>query len=82
MSSNPEDLVRLRANPRLVRVSVRRVGSHWRASVQSGNYLTFTTREDASDAVEAALLEAAACRFPGVDLNCQWTYPHPQRSAS
>lgn len=71
-------LVRLRANPAIVRVAIRRVRDRWRAKVSAQGTVFFATRELPHQAIDAALAFAHANNLPGIDLDCQWTYPHPQ----
>lgn len=76
-------LARLRANPKRVRVAIRRMpDGRWLATVQS--------REDgravgclhnvALRALARAIRSASDAKFPGVDLGMDWAYVHPQLS--
>lgn len=71
-------LVRLRANPAIVRVAIRRVRDRWRVKVSAQGIVFFATREQPEQALAAALAFAHAHNLPGLDLDCQWAYPHPQ----
>jgi len=78
-------LTRFRADPRKVRVSIRRNGSNWVASVS--NKTTYGPRFEAiatgpRKALVKALLLADAGGLEGVDLSMGWAYEHPQQAHS
>lgn len=72
-------LVRFRADPKLVRVSLLQTGDQWTVTVcsrlgpkaQSGKHV------DPVRALAIALNRADAARMKGVDLNMSWAYDHP-----
>lgn len=81
-------LVRLRADPKKVRVAIRREGGHWLATVQKiGNPPartcattgTFTgASADPETAVRMAYEMAWRFKLDGLDPGCGWAFPHPQ----
>lgn len=80
-SVDGERLVRLRADPAKLRVSIRREKlAGWVASVSrcSGGFLyAARSSTDPVMAVVKALQVAAAKSPPGLDLDLSRTYPHP-----
>lgn len=76
-------LRRFRADPSRIRVGIMRYGEgpqRWVAMVtqkQTGAK-TLGFSDDPERAVEIALGHARANRFDGIDLDMQWSYPHPQ----
>lgn len=76
---DPNGLVRFRADPSKVRVSVRRDGSRYRATVTSllSDSCFWSTNSDPRLAVSHAIEAANACNMRGIDLGMQWAYPHP-----
>lgn len=74
------NLVRLRANPKQVRVSIRRVGGHsWRVSIRSDGRLASVRHRNPRLAVMRALKLAHDMGLAGIDLHLQWAYAHPQK---
>jgi hypothetical protein len=82
------DLVRLRADPKKVRVTVQRSGRTWTATVGPRPgvavppafgcvFPAVAFDDDPKTAVQYALELAEARNLPGVDLGCDWAYPHP-----
>lgn len=73
-------LVRWRADPKQIKVSIIRL-SHglWGAKVLSlkDNRSAIASEADPKVAVLTALTEACKADFPGIDLNMEYTYPHP-----
>lgn len=76
-------LVRLRADPSKVRVSItQRVSGMWIVSIQdrSNNYLYPKVMGNLpQDIVMSALRMADRLGCPGIDLELQWTYQHPHK---
>jgi hypothetical protein len=76
-------LVHLRADPSKVRVSIRRTDYDlYRASVKSleDGFEVTCHCANPSRAVDEALVAAQnRYRMNGIDLDCKWTYIHPQR---
>lgn len=89
---NPDDLVRLRADPSKVRVSVRRRTGWWIVTITSlvtgadvSVYRAVVTGVPICQtaamigvALEHALQRAYDSGIPGIDPGCQWAYHHPQ----
>jgi hypothetical protein len=78
-------LARFRADPRKVRVAIRRSGSEWVACVS--NRASYGRRFEAvatgpRKALVKALLLADADGLDGVDLSMGWAYEHPQHQHS
>ncbi len=73
-------LARFRADPRKIRVSIRRTGKNWLATIterSSGKcviYLAARPRQ----AVRMALRLAMNADLDGIDLGMGWAYEHPQ----
>jgi hypothetical protein len=75
-------LVRLKADPKKIRVSVchtehdtwwvtvKQLSTGWLASVESVSPIV---------ALKKALRRACNAGFDGIDLDMDWTYPHPQK---
>jgi len=74
-----DKLVRWRANPKKIRVSIRKSNEFWIATVRclSTNDFVFATSASPKDAVMIALQGAEAKDFDGVDIGMQWAYHHP-----
>lgn len=75
-------LARFRADPALITVSIRRDSPDemWCVTVTDryGWMGSVSTRDkDPIQAVGRALQMAEAKKFPGIDLELQWTYDHP-----
>lgn len=78
-------LARFRADPRKVRVSIRRDGAMWVAVVSDrvGSGPRFeAVASGPRKALVKALLLADADGLSGVDLSMGWAYEHPQRALS
>lgn len=83
---DPSKLVRLRANPKKVRVSIGHFTTDehdwWRVTVQSleepEHKVIVYAREPRAGVVKA-LRGAWHNGMPGIDLGMGWAYPHPQR---
>lgn len=78
-------LSRFRADPRKVRVSVRRSGAAWTACVSDKACYGHRYEAVASGprkALVKALLLADADGLDGVDLSMGWAYEHPQHAHS
>lgn len=79
-------LVRLRANPKKIRVALRRSTSthgYWAATVSSREkegVLFCAHHRDPMMAVERALSRASKANLDGIDNGCSWTYEHPQKT--
>jgi len=78
-------LSRFRADPRKVRIAIRRKGTGWLASVSGCSptgplYQAWATGP--RKALVKALLEANANDLDGIDLSMGWAYEHPQRMHS
>lgn len=76
------DYVRLRADPALVRVSIRPVGKRYMCTVQSrlgGGHKHVAESYDVERAVFDALQYAANRNTPGVDLGMGFVYDHPMK---
>jgi hypothetical protein len=74
-------LVRWRADPEKIRVSIRKLGTSYEATITS-----LITHEalscmsyDPEGAVMNALEEAELENFDGIDLRMEWAYDHPWR---
>ncbi len=78
------NLVRFRANPKKVRISLRQRGNEW--------FVTIARRPDhwrspaiclsgasARKTLVLALHAASEANMPGIDMGMGWAYPHPQR---
>ena len=82
-SFNKPVLARFRADPELVRVSIRREGDMWRAIVGERDEEAATVPRqwdlspDPKGAINGALRQARNANMPGIDLDMQWTYDHP-----
>lgn len=76
------ELVRLRADPKKIRVSIRRAGNLWRVVVRSliTDSMTSAGNQDPGVALRYALEAASRLGddFEGLDLDMQWAYEHPQ----
>lgn len=74
-------LVRLRADPTKVRVSIRYSPMYWDWIVtiasRCSDSTVMTQHGNAERAVEEALALADAAGIDGIDLECQWAYEHP-----
>ena len=75
-------LVRFRADPALVRVSLRHEGGKWVATVRdrSSYWKVSALRDDPRIAVLAALSDAAGHSMKGIDLCLEWAYEHPWKT--
>jgi hypothetical protein len=73
-------LARFRANPRKVRVGIRREDGGWVATValRAGGRMFEARATGPRKAVVKALLMADASGMDGIDLGMGWTYEHPQ----
>ena len=75
-------LVRLRANPRIVRVSLCRVeGGVWQYTIASRDGPEYARGWGSTPAraLVVAMRAAMRIRLFGVDRYCVWTYEHPQK---
>lgn len=74
-----DKLVRWRANPNKIRVSIRKSNQFWRATVRSliTDDFVFATSSDPEEAVMNALEKAELENFDGVDIGMEWAYTHP-----
>lgn len=78
-----EKLARFRADPNRVRVGIRREGDKWRATVgvrgldSVGDEVSVTAVDRPEKVITAALRLARNHGIKGIDLDMQWTYPHP-----
>lgn len=76
-----DHLVRLRADPRKIRVGVRRHGDGWRVTLEdrAGYYLVHGDTEHAENLPRLIdhLIDRAQ-NWPGVDRDMQWVFRHPQ----
>lgn len=77
-------LARFRADPAKVRVSIRYLGyesmaPQWMAVIMNRESLieVYRIRKTPEAALTEALEAASNRSLPGVDLDMQWTYPHP-----
>jgi len=78
-------LARFRADPRKVRVAIRRVGREWVVWISSRATPTRGCEGRATGprkALAKALLAADAANLDGVDLSMGWAYEHPQHAHS
>lgn len=78
-------LARFRADPRRVRIGVRRHGDLWYVRIGRLSTVTFgwifsveRMHRSPTRALVLALRAAEALQIPGVDLGMQWAYEHPQ----
>ncbi len=71
--------VRWRADPKKIRVSIKRDGEAWSVTVKerATGLGIYSSSMDPERAVEIAL--SSAHYFDGVDLDMQWAYEHPFR---
>lgn len=79
-----DTLVRLRADPEKVRVSIRRVEPRWwRVTIASrcGGGILSTGATEPREALARALRWANETRMDGIDLDMQRAYKHPQKVA-
>lgn len=77
---HPRPLVRLRADPRKVRVAVRpAAGGTWSCTVATPTTAVGVVRTTAWGAVLRALVLAARAGLP-LDLGCDWAYEHPWKA--
>jgi len=74
-----DKLVRWRANPEKIRVSIRKSNEFWLVTVRSliTDDFVFATCTDPEEAVMNALEKAELENFDGVDIGMQWAYTHP-----
>lgn len=76
-------LARFRANPGVVRVSIRQAGDRWIAFVAPRDVTAglsfYYNSSDPKCAVLKALQLAQRKGMPGIDLDLQWAYDHPQK---
>jgi hypothetical protein len=72
-------LVRFRANPRRVRIGVRRDGEGWYVRIYGGALVVTRWAKSPGKALVLALRAAEGVDMPGIDLGMQWAYDHPQR---
>lgn len=73
-------LVRWRADPKQIKVSIMKLSDDsWGVKVYSlkDNRSAIASDTDPKVAVLTALTEACKAKFPGIDLDMAWTYPHP-----
>lgn len=77
-------LVRFRADPRRVKVSVKKVGYMWRTIVEHriDNLAAGAVDEDPVRSVDFALKRAKRLGMADLDLECSCTYEHPQHRGS
>jgi hypothetical protein len=76
-------LSRFRANPRKVRVAIRRDGDGWLATVSAmhAGLIRFEGRANGPrKALAKALRTAESFGLDGLDLSMSWAYDHPQRA--
>lgn len=85
MGGDVNGLARFLVDPERIRVSLRPEGSRWRALVESRAPLAdrcgsaYARRHnDPQQAVMRALRAADREELPGIDLDMQWAYQHPQ----
>lgn len=73
-------LVRLRADPRKIRVSIRKSTNGWFVQIRPvGSFYGLSLKRSTPErAIEDALLWAQDLSFAGIDRYCEWTYSHPQ----
>jgi len=76
-------LVRLKANPKKVRVGVRRDGVCWTVTLTSLSDPSYpdsiiVTRYSVEYALHEALCQAEDIGMPGIDMGMGWAYEHPQ----
>lgn len=74
-------LARFRADPKKVRVSIRRSGEGWTVAVKSRLTAAPTVLvlgNDPDSLLSGALAVASEAGIPGVDIDMQWAYRHPQ----
>lgn len=74
------NLVRWRADPERVRISVRKTRDVWMATATSlviEHKSVYAYDADPETAVNDVLLKDKAQDYPGLDLDLQWTYEHP-----
>jgi hypothetical protein len=72
-------LVRWRANPEKIRVSIRSSNEHWQVTVTcraTGEFITCKSKIPAR-AIMRALRLAEKKGFDGTDLGMGWAYRHP-----
>lgn len=75
-------LARFRANPHIVRVSIRRDDGGWAVAVQELRGYRRIARawnKSPAKAVVVAMRIAESECFGGIDMGMDWTYDHPQR---
>jgi hypothetical protein len=78
-----DKLVRWRANPKKIRVSIRKSNQFpipvWRATIRSliTDDFVFATSSNPEEAVMDALEKAELENFDGIDIGMQWAYTHP-----
>ena len=82
MPGDSNGLTRFRANPRTVRIGVRRDGDVWIATITSKGLrdasFSWTGRHKyAYRAVVLALRSAHNSGLTGIDLGMEWSYFHP-----
>lgn len=69
------EFVRFRADPRKVRIGIRRLPCGWRAEI-AGRFVA-THKLSPVRALVRALRLAQQSGLEGIDLGMQWSYPHP-----
>lgn len=73
-------LVRWRADPKKIRVSIVRVGDYWVCQISERGVwpgVRWCTASTPTEAVEKALKAADELNFDGLDLDMQHAYEHP-----
>jgi uncharacterized protein YhdP len=75
--------VRLQANPKDVRVSIRRLDSGWRVTVASrtSDAVVTYSHSDPTIAIDEALLRAEDQGMDGIDRGLEWAYDYPWKEA-
>ncbi len=75
-----QKLVRWRADPEKIRVTVRKEGSNYCVKLlckTTGRMLAASWNSVPDNAITQALEYAERNNVPGIDLHMQWTYEHP-----
>ncbi len=80
-----DNLTRFRANPNVLKVSIRKTDNGWSARImrrdESGIYYGYHST-DPRRAVLKVLHIAHRMGMAGIDLQMQWAYIHPQKASN
>jgi hypothetical protein len=75
-------LVRLRADPKKIRVSIRKNKDKWQVTItcrSTGESIIANSSLSPEKAIMSALKSADKKNYKGIDLLMEWAYKHPWR---